>query len=256
MIPKKIHYCWFGGKPLPKLAIDCIESWKKYCPDYEIIRWDETNYDISKNAYVKEAYEAKKYAFVTDVVRLEVLVNEGGIYMDTDVEVLKPLDNLLELSAFSGFESDTKIPTGIMAAEKGQKLFVELLKEYDNCHFKKNDGTYDLTTNVVRITNTCKKYGLVQNNTLQTVNGFTLFPKDYFCPKDIETRKLNITDNTYTIHHFDGSWLSKKEKYISHKSAVYRNRFSKKTAHRIAKLQYYLVMPFLKFKKLRKKENE
>ncbi len=253
MIPKKIHYCWFGKNPLPKLAIDCIESWKKYCPDYEIIRWDESNFDISSNAYIKEAYDAKKFAFVTDVVRLYVLLNEGGIYMDTDVEVLKPLDDLLKLDAFSGFESDTKIPTGIMAAKKGHKLFAELLQEYDNAHFIKKDGTYDLTTNVIRITKTCKKYGLVQNNSLQTVNGFTLFPKDYFCPKDLITRKLHLTENTYTIHHFDGSWLSEKERFISHKTAKYRNYFSKKTSRYIAKIQYYLFLPFLKLKKRGKK---
>ncbi len=253
MIPKKIHYCWFGGKPLPQLALDCIESWKKYCPDYEIIRWDESNFDLQSNDYVREAYEAGKWAFITDVVRLYVLVKEGGIYMDTDVEVLKPLDDLLELQAFSGFESETKIPTGIMAAEKGHKFFKELLADYDNAHFKKEDGTYDMTTNVIRITDACKKYGLVQNNTLQTVNGFTFFPKDYFCPKDIDTRELHITDNTYTIHHFDGSWLNENERYISHTAAKYRKYFSKKTARRIAKFQYYLSKPLLIFKKNRKK---
>lgn len=249
MIPKKIHYCWFGGNPLPQLAIDCINSWKKYCPDYEIIRWDESNFNIEKYDYVKEAYEAKKYAFVTDVVRLFVLVKEGGIYMDTDVEVLKPLDDLLKLDAFSGFESDTKIPTGIMAAKKGHKLFKELLNEYDNVHFKKEDGTLDLTTNVIRITNTCKKYGLVQNNKLQTVNGFTLFPKDYFCPKDLETRKLHLTENTYTIHHFDGSWLNEKERFINHKTAKYRKHLPKKLSRYLAKIQYYIFSPFFKIKK-------
>ena len=214
MIPKIIHYCWFGGAPLPKLAQKCIESWKKYCPDYEIKRWDETNFDLNYNDYVHEAYAAQKWAFVTDVVRLYALVNYGGIYMDTDVEVLKPLDEFLKYEAFSGFETDKNIPTGIMASEKDQNLFKELLDEYTDAHFLKSDGTYDKTTNVMRITNTCLKYGFVSNNSFQTVKGFTLFPKDYFCPKDLLTRQINLTENTYTIHHFDGSWVGDEEKYI------------------------------------------
>ena len=112
MIPKKIHYCWFGGNPLPPLAVKCIESWKKYLPDYEIKEWNESNFDLNYNDYVREAYEAKKWAFITDVVRLYAMVTEGGIYMDTDVEVLKPLDELLQYDAVSGFESSSRIPTG------------------------------------------------------------------------------------------------------------------------------------------------
>ena len=135
--------------------------------------------------------------------------------MDTDVEVLKPLDEFLKYEAFSGFESETDIPTGIMACEKGQKLFKELLSEYNNAHFLKSDGTYDVTTNVVRITNMCLKFRFVPNNQLQTVNGFTLFPKDYFCPKDHVMRVTRLTENSYTIHHFDGSWKSEEERYVA-----------------------------------------
>lgn len=224
MIPKKIHYCWFGGNPLPELAQKCIDSWKKYCPDYEIIEWNESNFDLNYCSYVKEAYEAKKWAFITDVVRLYVLVNYGGIYMDTDVEVIKPLDDILQYDAVSGFESETDIPTGLMACCKGQPLFCELLHEYDNIHFLNEDGSYDSTTNVVRITNRCLKYGLKQNNALQNVNGFTLFPKDYFCPKSLKTRKLEITDNTLTIHHFDGSWQdeeTQEKKMLTEKWAAF-----------------------------------
>jgi len=213
-IPKVIHYCWFGGNPLTEMSIKCIESWKKYCPDYEIIEWNENNFDININAYTKEAYENKKWAFVSDVARLYALVNVGGIYMDTDVELTKPLDGLLKHEAFSGFESETRIPTGIMGCMKGQKLFVELLNYYNDKHFIKEDGSLDTTTNVVIITDIVKKYGLNQNNTFQTVNGFTLFPNDYFCPKNWETRELNITENTHCIHHFDGSWLSDEDRYM------------------------------------------
>ena len=212
MIPKKIHYCWFGGNPLPEFAKKCIESWKKYCPDYEIIEWNENNFDINCCNYVKEAYNAKKWAFVSDVVRLYALVNYGGIYMDTDVEVLKPLDDILSYEAVSGFESETSISTGLMACEKNQPLFFELLHEYDDIHFLKKDGSLDLTTNVTRITNTCLKYGLKLNNSFQIINGFAIFPNDYFCPKDYASKKINLTHNTYTIHHFNGSWVSKTKK--------------------------------------------
>ncbi len=217
MIPKKIHYCWFGGNPLPELAQRCIASWKKYCPDYEIIEWNESNFDLDSCDYVREAYEAKKWAFITDVVRLYALVTQGGIYMDTDVEVLKPLDDILDYAAVSGFEAVDRIPTGLMACEAGHPLFTELLHEYDTAHFRLADGSLDTTTNVTRITDTCLKYGLVLNNTKQTVGGFTLFPKDYFCPKDSSTKQMEITDNTYTIHHFDGSWLSPEKHWFDEK---------------------------------------
>lgn len=213
-IPKVIHYCWFGGNPLPDLAKQCIESWKKYCPDYEIKEWNENNFPLNYCAYVREAYEAGKWAFVSDVARLYALVTEGGIYMDTDVEVIKPLDDLLNYEAVSGFESETQIPTGLMASIPDQILFKELLKDYDTIHFKRSDGTYNLETNVTKITRICLKYGLKQDNTLQTVQGFTLLPKDYLCPKNHETKDITITKNTLTIHHFDGSWHSEEDKYF------------------------------------------
>ena len=197
---------------MPELAKRCIESWRQYCPDYEIKRWDESNFDLNYNDYVREAYKAKKWAFVTDVVRLYALVNYGGIYMDTDVEVIKSLDELLEYEAVSGFESEQRISTGIMASTKGHELFDELLNDYEGVHFIRPDGTYDTTTNVIRITNICLKYGFVPNNTLQTVKGCTLLPDYYLCPKDPKTWELNITEHTLTIHHFDGSWLSDAER--------------------------------------------
>ena len=210
MIPKTIHYCWFGGNPKPKLARKCIKSWQKYCSNFKLVEWNEENFDISKAPlYVQQAYEAKKWAFITDYVRLYALVNYGGIYMDTDVEVVKPIDRFLEYDAVSGFESEQEIPTGMMGCVKDQPLFVELLHEYDDITFINDDGSLDVTSNVTRITNTCLKYGLVQNNTLQTVAGFTLFPKEYFCPKDNGTGEIHKTKNTYTIHHFSGSWIPK-----------------------------------------------
>lgn len=212
MIPKTIHYIWFGGKPLTPLAEKCISSWKKFCPDYEIKRWDESNFEIDQNQYCKEAYEAKKWAFASDYARLWILVHEGGIYMDTDVQVLKNLDDFLAEEAFSGFEANNRLTTGIMAAQKQQPFFVKLLHDYDDRHFLMPDGTYDLTTNVAAITNACVKNGLVLNNTKQTVEGFTIYPSDYFCPKNPSDLSLHLTSNSYTIHHFDGSWQTPHER--------------------------------------------
>lgn len=255
MIPKIIHYCWFGGNPLPELAEKCMESWRKFCPDYKIIRWDESNFDFDRYPYAKGAMEAKKWAFISDVARLHALVNYGGIYMDTDVEVLRSLDELLSCRAFSGFESNESIPTGTMGAEKGHPLFVELLRDYDGQHFIQENGKYDLTTNVARITKTCLKYGLVQNNELQTVGGFTLFPKDYLCAKDPATGEFNITANTYTVHHFDGSWQTKRQKFVFQKTGLYKKYFPQKIAYRMATIQYYMTHPLCFFKDLTKTGN-
>lgn len=208
MIPKKIHYCWFGRGQKPELAKKCIESWKKYLPDYEIKEWNEDNFDLSLYPYAKEAYDSRKFAFVTDVVRLYALYTEGGIYMDTDVEVLKPLDSLLNYEAVSGFESSIQIPTGLMASTKGANSIKELLEDYRGRRFIKNNGDLNLTTNVYYITENLLKYGLVLNNEFQTINGFTFFPSDYLCPKSIKDGKIYLTDNTLTIHHFAGSWHS------------------------------------------------
>lgn len=213
MIPKIIHYCWFGRGQMPALAIKCIESWKKYLPQYEIKEWNEDNFDLDMYPYVREAYDNRKFAFVTDVVRLYALYKEGGIYMDTDVEVLKSLDPYLHHAAFSGFEDDVHIPTGIMASEKGGKWVKENLVYYDNRHFIKEDGTMDLTTNVITLTNYMLLLGLKQDNSYQDFPGLiTLYPKDYFCPKSYDDGKIYLTDRTVTIHHFAGSWVPKEGK--------------------------------------------
>lgn len=250
MIPKKIHYCWFGGNPLSELAKKCIDSWQKYCPDYEIIEWNEKNFDIESYRYAKEAYDVKKWAFVSDVARLYALVTCGGIYMDTDVELLKPLDHLLEYEALSGFEAKDRISTGLMACREKFPLFAELLADYDNRRFVDDEGNYDLTTNVKTITDICLKHGLLLNNQKQTVEGFTLFPADYFCPKDYTTGKLNITENTYAIHHFDGSWLSEEESYFFATSAklakVFPDRLSCYFAKFISVCKYHGIMAALK----------
>lgn len=214
MIPKIIHYCWFGGKPLPPLAQKCIASWKKYCPDYELKLWNEESFDLNSNPYAREAYDAKKFAFVTDYVRLWALYQYGGIYMDTDVEVLKPLDRFLIHPAFSGFESPTGIPTGIMASEKDGVWAREELKYYDDHHFIRPDGAPDLTTNVEIITNSLVSRGFQLNNEYQDFKGIIhMYPTEYFCPKRPGDAFINVTENTYTIHHFDGSWMPPKQKF-------------------------------------------
>ena len=209
-IPKKIHYCWFGRGEKNQKIKECMESWKKYLPGYEFIEWNEDNFDIGCNQYVKEAYENRKWAFVTDYVRLYALYHYGGIYMDTDVEVLKPLDIFLENKAFSGFEDEVYIPTGIMGSVKEHIWIEKLLKFYEDKHFIEN-GKLDLTPNTQTITDiTRKEFDLILNNKKQFLkDGLILYPKDYFCPKNHYNEKTYLTENTYTIHHFNGSWKNK-----------------------------------------------
>lgn len=208
MIPKVIHYCWFGRGQMPDLALKCIKSWKKYLPDYKMKLWNEDNFDITSVSYVKEAYEARKFAFVTDYVRLFALYTEGGIYMDTDVEILKSLDNLLSLPAFSGYESNkySNFPTGLMASEAEGIWVREQLDYYTDKHFLNEDGTYDMTTNTQTISLIMQKNGFELTGKYHIYkNNMHCFPKDYFCPKT-STGVLKITENTYCIHHFAASW--------------------------------------------------
>ena len=207
MIPKKIHYCWFGRGELPPLAQKCIASWKKYCPDYEIIQWNEDNFDITCCSYVQQAYEKRKFAFVSDYARLYAMYTMGGVYMDTDVEVTRNLDEFLNHHGFSGFESETKIPTGIMASETGFPLFKYLLEYYDNHDFLNPDGSFNMTTNVEIITEMLTPIGFVPSGEFQIIDGFALYPRDVFCPLDDSTGKMYKSKNTATIHWFNKSWL-------------------------------------------------
>lgn len=238
MIPKVIHYIWVGGAPLSPLAEKCIESWKKFCPDYEIIRWDETNFDINENKYCCEAYENKKWAFVSDYMRVKILYENGGIYMDTDVEVIAPLDEFLSDKAFSGFENDWSIPTGIMACEKNHPFFKMLTDSYSNRSFLNENGEIDVTTNVVAITEICKENGFVPNGQKQEILDVIYYPKDYFCPKDLQTLKTVITPNTKTIHHFDGSWLPEVEREKQRKKTALAQHMDYRIAVRLIDYMY------------------
>ncbi len=211
-IPKIIHYCWFGGKPKPPLAEKCLKSWRKFCPDFEIREWNEGNFDIATAPlYVRQAYEAGRWAFVTDYVRLKALTEEGGIYMDTDVEVVKPFTPYLHHQAFAGFESPARIQTGLLACEKDFPLFREFLSYYDTAQYYNPDGTENITTNVEVLTALCEKYGFQGDDTYQVVKGFAIYPREYFCPVDFDTEKLHRTRKTVTIHWFAASWHTQEE---------------------------------------------
>lgn len=216
MIPKIIHYCWFGRGKKPDSAIRCINSWKLHTPDYLLKEWNEDNFDINSNLYVKQAYESRKFAFVTDYVRLYAIYTEGGVYMDTDVELLKSLDEFLAHPAFSGFESNNYVPTGIMAAEKGSLWAKELLSYYDQREFISQDGSFNMTTNTKTITDYMLTKGLVLNDHYQEFKDLVvMYPHEYFCPKDHGTGIITISYNTACIHHFAMSWIDPKQKRLS-----------------------------------------
>jgi len=223
MIPKTIHYFWFSNEPLSELAEKCIASWKKYCPDYNIICWNTTNFDVTKNRYAKEAFEAKKWAFVTDYARLDVLYEYGGIYMDVDVEVLKNLDTMLGNAASIGFENKESLCTFILFAEKNNKYIRELRDSYAMRHFIKNNGSYDLTPIPITMTKVTNEYYNteiakdISNGIVKMKDGVTFYSVDYFNPMNSVTGELKITENTYIIHHFDQSWRSTKLRDIRHK---------------------------------------
>ena len=206
MIPKKIHYCWFGKGEKPKLAKKCIESWKKYCPDYEIIEWNETNFDINLNAYTKMCYEQKKWAFLSDYVRLIIVYQYGGIYFDTDVEVIKKIDDLLVHEAFFGFENNAYVNTGEgFGALPGNRMLFQMLQEYSMLL----DGNQDVIGCPILNTNALLKFGLEQNGKTQRLENAMIYSSDYFNPYDDSTGVINKTDKTYSIHWYGKSWMSK-----------------------------------------------
>lgn len=218
---KKIHYCWFGGNPLNELAIKCINSWKEMCPDYEIIEWNEKNYDFSKSVYMKEAYENKKWAFVSDYARFDILFNEGGLYFDTDVELIKPIDDIVDKGNFMGFEKcsiqgrggySVAVNPGLgIGASAGCELYKYILDQYKERHFVREDGTFEQYTIVQLVTDILIERGLKNRNEIQLIGNIIIYPTDYFCPLDYETGRFNLTENSRSVHHYSASWMSKKE---------------------------------------------
>lgn len=211
-IPKTIHYCWFGKKPMPERNQRCIDSWKAYCPDYQIIQWNEDNYDLRKNRYMKQAYEAGKFGYVPDYARIDLLYEHGGIYMDTDVELVRSLNDLLCLEAYTSFEEYPTINFGGgSGSEKGFALLKEILDFRKNIEFIKPDGSLNKTTCGYYESVPLEKAGLRLDGTLQNVRGMTIFPSEYFHPKSSVTGQIRRTENTYSIHQFNWSWVEGKQ---------------------------------------------
>lgn len=222
MIPKKIHYCWFGGKEEPESVKKCIASWRRFCPDYEIIKWNESNFPIDSHPYMAEAYKLCKWPFVSDLARLIIIYNNGGVYLDTDVELIKPLEDiLLNNRFFFGIENlpdplhnsrSINVATGLgFGAEIHNPVILDLIKTYDNAAFVLPDGTLDLTACPVRNTRALEKYGFDGRDQIMTFMGGTIYPSEYFCPIEYGTGISHITENTISIHHYAASWKTQKE---------------------------------------------
>ncbi len=230
MIPRIIHYCWFGGNPLPKSAQRCIASWRKFMPDCEIREWNEQNFDVNAHPYTRAAYAAGKYAFVSDFARYKILEEWGGIYFDTDVEAVAPINDMLKLGAFMGLE-DAQPPTVssglVMAVEAHHPIIQEMLDFYDAQ--AKEDATAMLDTGIVvsGMTEIFVHHGFVRENRYQEVAGISLYPSEYFDPMDNATGRIKQTPNTRTIHRYDRTWSAQKPLYIWlsrlwHRSWIYR----------------------------------
>lgn len=210
MIPKKIHYCWFGGNEKSKLAKKCINSWKKYCPDYEIIEWNESNFDVTKNDYLKFCYENKKWAFLSDLARLMIIYSEGGIYFDTDVEMIKNIDFLLEYKAFLGFENRKNIATGLgFGAIAHHSVVKTMIDQYEYLQRDKNKK-YTLLKCPQLNTRALNEWGVQLNGEIQYLKNMIILPVEYMNPYDDSTGVLRKTENTITIHWYSKSWLDRK----------------------------------------------
>lgn len=207
LIPKTIHYCWFGNSQIPDDLKRYMATWEEKCPDYTIKRWDESNYDITKNRYMREAYEAKKWGFVPDYARLDILYNSGGIYLDTDVEILKPFDDLLNQGAFFSFTTNFKINIGSgIASTPKHRLVKEMLDEYSNISFHNPDGSLNITPCMEYQHRALIKYNYKTNGKLQEFEDFTILPIDILCGYDHYFDTMLINKNTFSVHHSKHSW--------------------------------------------------
>lgn len=206
-IPKIIHFCWFGGKEKPSKVQECIESWHKYLSDYEFMEWNESNFDINSNEYIKQAYKENKFAHVSDYARIKALYQYGGIYMDTDVMVYKSFNDLLDNQCILGFEEENYIATSFMACVQKHELIKEFIDKYENVSFYNSDKSLDLTTNVQRLTQILEDRGLIRTNKFQNVGDIIIYPQEYFSPYDYGNCIRKNTENTYCEHLFLVSWL-------------------------------------------------
>ncbi|MFD2613953.1 glycosyltransferase family 32 protein [Paenibacillus gansuensis] len=207
-IPRIIHYCWFGRGAKPPKIVKCMNSWRRHLPDYELVEWNEDNFDLNANRFVKEAYASRKYAFVSDYVRLHALFAQGGIYLDTDVEILKPLDRFLHHESFFGYEDEQYASSCLIGSVKEHPWMEELKSYYEELPFVLPDGTLNMKTNTSIITRLCEPYGFAANGEYQVLtNGVVFYPRTYFSPYDFINGANYITENSYAIHHFAKSWL-------------------------------------------------
>ncbi len=212
-IPKKIHYCWFGNGEKNKTFKKCYESWKKYFPEYEIIEWNENNFNINENLYVKQAYQAKKYAFVSDYARLKILYEYGGIYFDTDVEVLKRIDDSILQNGYFAKEKDNEINTGLGFCVPPKNKFVKImLDDYKNISFYNKDGSYDLTPCPKRNSKSILNAGYSISSKCENLGNIKVYNRNYFCGYDINNNHYIISEKTYTVHHYSASWQSKNQR--------------------------------------------
>lgn len=239
MIPKIIHYCWFGHNEKTKKMEACINSWKKYCPDYQIIEWNEDNFPLDEQcAFIREAYNNGKYAFVSDVVRLIVVYKYGGVYLDTDVELLKSIDELLEHPCYMGWQDDKYVANGLgFGAEKGNLVIGENLQYYLENNFVNSDGSFRMTACPVITTEVLRKRGIDFNNTyIQDLGDIIVYPTDYFNPLDDATNRLKITENTFSIHWYAKTWVSKRNKIRGRITRVFHRWFGVNCFEPIKKL--------------------
>lgn len=215
MIPKIIHFCWISNDPYPELVNRCIDSWKKYLPDYEFKKWDVTTFDMNSVPYVKQAYKQKKWSFIADFIRLWALKNYGGIYLDSDVELLKPLDDLLNQKAFVCFEHHATeeypiLEAAVLASEKNGRWISKAFEYFENKNFVDENGICDVTPIPYPMALKTKElFDVKFNNTTQRFDDLTIYSRDYFSPKSNHTNEIILSDNTYAIHHFSGTWLPK-----------------------------------------------
>ncbi len=241
MIPKTIHYCWFGGKPKPALVEKCIASWKEYAPDYELVEWNESNYDVDRFSYSKEAWENQKYAFVSDVARFEILYEQGGIYLDTDVELLKPLEALLENEFFLGYDQQNNVNPGlIMGSTAGNEWLKKILDQYRKIHFLLPSGRPDLTTVVTRTSELLMENGIELNGHLFHDDQITLYPSFYFDPLSFETGLLSVTDETFSIHHYAASWKTDTDWVLYRIGKVIKRILGERVYRTLASLKHRL----------------
>lgn len=212
LIPKTIHYCWFGRGKMPEHFQDNIATWRKYCPDYEIMEWNESNYDVSKNRYMKQAYECKKWGFVPDYARLDIVNTYGGIYLDTDVQMLRSFDPLLQYHFFCGFENAGSINLGQgFGAVADHPVICDMLDGYEKMEFCHEDGSLDTTPSPVYQTSVLERWGLQKNGAVQQTEHFLALSPEFFSPVN-EFGYGILTENTFSIHQYAAAWYDEEQR--------------------------------------------